>query len=96
MTASHELASLVAESLREAVVEAISAEVRRALEAQHTKAPERLLSVGEAAELANCHAETIRRAVKSGRLPAVLSLGRRPKIRHEDLEVFLASTGGAK
>ncbi len=85
------LAALLAEQLAPVVAEAVAAGVRAAVAEQleHHAVPPRLLSVVEAAELAGVHAETIRRAVKSGRLPAVTSLGRHPRIRAEDLAAFL-------
>ena len=89
MSPSHELAGVIAEALREAVVEAVAAEVRAVLERHAVAPPARLLTVAEAAKIANVHAETLRRAIKAGRLRSVSSLGRHPRIRPEDLAAFL-------
>jgi excisionase family DNA binding protein len=88
----HALAELLAELLRPAIVDAVATVAREVLEQHARPAPEPLLSVGAAAALANVHGETIRRAIKSGRLAAVRSLGRHPRVRRSDLELFLSPT----
>jgi excisionase family DNA binding protein len=68
-------------------------EVRAALEAQTQEqvaaAPPRWLNVSEAAKIAGVHAETIRRAIKAGRLSATKALGPvriKPDVLHSFLE----------
>ncbi|MCK9463972.1 MAG: helix-turn-helix domain-containing protein [Proteobacteria bacterium] len=91
--ADRSVAALLAELLRPAVVEAIRAEVRAALEAhlqaQVATIPPRLLNVSEAAKIAGVHAETIRRAIRAGRLSATTALGPvriKPDVLHAFLE----------
>lgn len=55
-------------------------------------AAKELLTIGEAAERADCHSETIRRAVRSGELPAHqdrLKSGHPYMIAVDDLERFI-------
>jgi len=53
---------------------------------------ESALTVAEAARRAACHQETIRRATRDGRLPA-LRVGRAIRVRASDVDAWLA--GGA-
>jgi len=53
---------------------------------------QRALTVAEAAQRAACHQETIRRAARDGRLPA-LRVGRAIRVRASDVDAWLA--GGA-
>jgi len=87
-----ELATLIAEELKPAIIEAIENVTREAL-AETTPPPLRLLSVASCAERAGVCAETIRRAIRRGDLSVVTSLGRRPRIRPDDLERFLKPKG---
>lgn len=94
MTADRAIAEVLAELLEPAIREAVAEGVRAAAVEVTRQAPEPLFTVAEAAKIANCHPETIRRAIKDGRLLAVTSLGRHPRIRRQVLEDFL-SEGGA-
>ena len=91
--ADRSVAALLAELLRPAVVEAVRAEVRAVLEAQTQEqvaaTPSRWLTVSEAAKIAGVHTETIRRAVRAGRLSATKALGPlriKPDVLHAFLE----------
>jgi excisionase family DNA binding protein len=75
------LADLVAERLAS----------RRSTRAEH----EPLLTVAQAAERAGCHAETIRRAARSGALPAS-RVGRAVRIDPADLAEWLSEPHGAR
>jgi len=90
MTADRALAEVLAELLAPAIREAVSEAVRAAAVEAVRPETEPLLTVTEAAEIANCHPETIRRAIKAGRLRAVTSLGRHPRLRRQVLEDFLS------
>ena len=57
------------------------------------EASERLLTWSEAAQRTGTHVETIRRAVRSGALPAGRA-GRSPRIAPADLETWLAGGEG--
>lgn len=50
-------------------------------------------TLGEAAELLSCHKETIRRAIKTGKLRAA-KLGKGYRISRTDLEEFWQHIGG--
>lgn len=56
---------------------------------------EPLLTVQEAATLAGCHAETIRRAVRAQRLPAG-RVGRSPRISRTELDRWLQGAPGTR
>lgn len=90
------LAELLAELLAPTIAEAVRAEVREALAEQLRPPAESLLTIQQSATLAAVHPESIRRAVKRGALPAVRSLGRHPRIRRSDLELFLAPSAPAE
>ena len=62
-----QIAEMIAEALRPFVVEAVTGVVREAL-TETVSALLRLLSVKEAAGIANVNPETIRRAIKRGGL----------------------------
>jgi excisionase family DNA binding protein len=58
--------------------------------AQPPAVDQRALTVAEAAQLAACHPETIRRAARDGRLPA-LRVGRAIRVRAADVDAWLAA-----
>lgn len=51
-------------------------------------------TLAEAAALLSCHAETLRRAIKDGALPAA-RLGREYRISRTDLQAFWTARGGS-
>jgi excisionase family DNA binding protein len=51
-------------------------------------------TLAEAATLLSCHAETLRRAIKSGTLHAA-RLGREYRISRSDLQAFWTARGGS-
>jgi excisionase family DNA binding protein len=51
-------------------------------------------TLAEAADLLSCHAETLRRAIKSGTLHAA-RLGREYRISRTDLQAFWTARGGS-
>ena len=51
-------------------------------------------TLAEAAALLSCHASTLRRAIKSGTLPAA-RLGREYRISRTDLQAFWTESGGS-
>jgi excisionase family DNA binding protein len=67
------LADLVAEKLRPIVFEALASAARSALEESEPK-PRPLWSVKQVAARLGCCGQSVRRMVKSGRLPAVTTL----------------------
>ncbi|MDR2488514.1 MAG: helix-turn-helix domain-containing protein [Desulfovibrio sp.] len=52
-------------------------------------------TLAQAAELLNCHRETLRRAIRNGELRAA-KLGREFRISRFDLEAFWISSGGGE
>ena len=52
-------------------------------------------TLAEAAELLSCHVETLRRAIKSGTIPAA-RLGREYRISRTDLQAFWTARGGSE
>lgn len=48
-----------------------------------------LLTVVQAAEIAGVHAETVRRAIRSGALAVAGYAGKRPRLRREDVDLWL-------
>lgn len=85
-----ELLDALAERLTEPVAQRVAELLaQRAGDAPHVGVgDERLLSCSEAAEHAGVHVETIRRAVRSGALPAA-SAGRAVRIAPADLAAWL-------
>lgn len=51
--------------------------------------PDRLLTPGEAADRAGVHVETVRRAIRAGRLPAAGQVGRSPRLTWPDITAWL-------
>lgn len=84
---SEPIAVLTASALRALLVEAAEEGARRALEARPEAAGE-WLSAAEAAALLRCHADTLGRMARSGRLPAE-RLGRHYRFRRGDLLAFM-------
>lgn len=85
------LATLIAEALRPAVVEAVAEAARAALEEREPRPAPPLLDVSQVAERLGCCEETVRRLVKTGQLRAVTSLGHL-RFRVEDVEAFIAGS----
>jgi excisionase family DNA binding protein len=54
-----------------------------------------LLTVAEAAQLAGLHPETVRRAIRSGALEAAGYVGKRPRLRRNDVERWLDAARGS-
>ena len=52
-------------------------------------------TLAEAAALLSCHAQTLRRAIKNGTLPAA-RLGREYRISRSDLQAFWTARGGSE
>jgi excisionase family DNA binding protein len=52
-----------------------------------------LLTVAQAAQLAGLHPETVRRAIRSGALEAAGYVGKRPRLRRNDVERWLDAAG---
>lgn len=52
-------------------------------------------TLGEAAEILNCHKETLRREIKSGSMRAA-KIGKEYRVSKTDLEEYWASKGGGK
>src|SRR5215218_6098234 len=52
-----------------------------------------LLTVSDAARVAGVHPETVRRAIKTGVLEAAGYVGKRPRLRREDVERWLSDSG---
>jgi excisionase family DNA binding protein len=69
------LVALLAEELKPTVRDAVRAATAAVLEVREPLPTPRLLSVAQVGERLGCGAETVRRAVKAGRLEAVTSLG---------------------
>lgn len=93
--ATSALAQLLGETLaptvKQAVGEAVARAVSEAIEAAERRERDgSLLSTSEAAKLASVHADTIRRAVKAGKLAAITSLGP-VRFRRADVEALFAS-----
>ena len=95
MSADLQLAEAIAELLRPAIVEAVSAVTRETI-AEAAPPPQILLSVAESAARAGVHPQTIRRAINRGDLAAVTSLGSHPRIRPDDLDRFLTPKEGKR
>jgi excisionase family DNA binding protein len=56
----------------------------------------RLITAAEAAERADVHVETIRRAVRSGRLPVAARIGRSVRLNPQAVEAWLKQSSGAE
>ena len=52
-----------------------------------------LLTVAEAAQVAGVHPETVRRAIKTGVLEAAGYVGKRPRLRRDEVERWLRDSG---
>ena len=50
-----------------------------------------MMTVAQAAEVAGVHAGTIRTAIRRGQLPVAGYVGKRPRLRREDLDAWVAS-----
>src|SRR3954453_7076547 len=50
-----------------------------------------LLNTGDVAEIAGVHADTVRRAIRSGALRVAGYVGQRPRMRREDVDEWIAS-----
>lgn len=79
------LVTLTAEELRELVRDAVRLELANTRDAE----PSAMLSIAEAAAIANLHPRTLRKHVERGALRAS-QLGRAWRVRRDDLEAFLA------
>src|SRR3954451_12427228 len=50
-----------------------------------------LLNTADVAEIAGVHADTVRRAIRSGALKVAGYVGQRPRVRREDVDAWIAS-----
>jgi excisionase family DNA binding protein len=50
-----------------------------------------LLNTGDVAEIAGVHANTVRRAIRSGALKVAGYVGQRPRMRRKDVDAWIAS-----
>lgn len=91
---AREVARLLPLALDEDALAALADRLRPliATDAVAPSAAEPLMTTSEAAELARVNVETIRRAVRSGALPAAAMIGRSPRISALALEQWLAET----
>src|SRR3954463_2813322 len=54
-----------------------------------------LLTTGDVAEIAGVHADTVRRAIRSGALKVAGYVGQRPRLRREDVDAWIAGNVAA-
>jgi excisionase family DNA binding protein len=91
---AEEVARLLPLALDEDALAALADRLRPLIATHTVAAPaaEPLMTTGEAAARARVNVETIRRAVRSGALPAAAMIGRSPRISEVALEQWLADT----
>lgn len=85
-------------TVEDQIAQAVAAQVRQVVREELAKLapqpePSPFLSTAKAAELCDCHADTLRAAIKAGELREFRA-GRELRIRRADLEAWLASGRG--
>jgi excisionase family DNA binding protein len=77
-------------ALDEEAAAKLAARIGPYVDASRNTSRDRLLTPTEVARLAHVHVETVRRAVRAGRLRAVGRVGRSPRIHPLDVERWIA------
>lgn len=78
------------DELSPATIDRLADRVAARLAQRQATAEAPLMTVRDAAAVAGTHPETVRKAIRSGALPAAGYIGRRPRVRRSEVEAWVA------